>query len=230
MRCTRSRPSSPAANEVIALVRERREEIRCTDLHPVGHAVERDIALRHGKRSGRDVSEVYGRALKMQPRGDTDASAAATEIEDARGFGATQPGLEACLYQLGNRRAGNKHIVVDLEARTREPGLTQQIGHGLPINHAPFEKLRKTLAFRRGNACIQDPVRAVERQCKRAQYQPARLVPRIVRSMPEMQPCAQETTDRPAHAVSQGLHFAEGLLNGLGADHGSSRNRVRRRR
>ena len=70
-----------------------------------------------------------------------DAPAPGPEVEDAPHPTAVDPGMEAFLDELRERRSSwHQHPAVDLEPKPREPRLAGEIGGGDPLLDAPVEQ------------------------------------------------------------------------------------------
>ncbi|MNO94415.1 hypothetical protein D3C76_860330 [compost metagenome] len=147
--------------------------------------------------------------------GDADATGAGAKVEDARRV-LRQPGGETLLDQLGDRRTGHQHALVDHEGHAAEPGLAEQIGHRHALFDAAEEQLAQVRAFVLFQATVQVAVGDLVRQVQSAQHQLAGLIPGIVGAMTEEQVFSMETADSPANVITQGAQAGLGHVDYLG--------------
>ena len=137
MLTTRSYPA-PAPRIRFAL--ESLEEVRLDDPHPSLEPVQGHVAPGHFERTRRRVDRVHPRVGEGMGACHRDASAPGPEVEDAPQPTAVDPGMEAFLDELRERRPGHQHAPVDLEPEPREPRFPGEIGGGDPLLDSPVEQ------------------------------------------------------------------------------------------
>ncbi len=176
-----------AQDQVVPCLAQPGKKIRLHGLHAVRDAVMVDVDAGHGQRV---VGNVHGIDLgpgKSQCRCDRDAAAAGPEIDDAPDFVPGDPRLEPGLDQFGKRRPRHEDTLVDIKAQPAEPGLVEQVGQ----RHSLLDPADREGAYPCRGLVVEDiavnPLRLVVRQPGRPEYEPRRLVPRVIGSVSEIE-------------------------------------------
>jgi len=118
-------------------------------------------------------------------------------------IGAADERLESVGNQLGDERARDQHVLVDVEAKVAEPGLVREVGGGNPLFNSPVEQMRELRALGLRQSGVEEGIQPVERQVQRMQQQIGRLVVGIGRAVAERQPALAEARHRVAQPVAQ---------------------------
>ena len=159
------------------------------------------VDARHGERVGRDVDRIDPCTRESARTGDRDAAGAGARYRRMRRTRARiDPGLEAPLDQLGDRRARNQHPLVDVHAAGRR---TSSAASGRRPECARACAARAGLeagALRLAHAGLQTAAASGARPAQRVQHQRSGLIARVVGAMAKCSRarCSVRVADRAA--------------------------------
>ena len=141
----------------------------------------------YGQRVRRDIHSVHDNLGERSRNGDCDAATPGTQINGFLGCARCQPRREAHVNQLGKRRARHQYALVYIKFESGEPGLIDEIGNGHTLFNTFVRKefeARKLLIV---DFSLVARRRIVMRQTQVREYEPCRLVNRVVSAMPVAQ-------------------------------------------
>ena len=191
-------------DQVIALARHTREQVRLHGDDTPCHVVTFDVATRDFQRLAADIDQVDLGGRHHQRGGDTDAAGTGAHVQHASRRQFREPGREAALDQLGDRRARNQHTLIDIEGHAGEEGLAEQIRQRLAGGDALTHQRHDARSLHGQKARVDHGGVRVPRQMQRTQHQRHRFVPGRIGAMGEVQAMRVELTGRPADQVAQG--------------------------
>jgi len=155
------------------------------EAHAAGKAVAANVATCHLERIIGDVDGIHPRVRQRPRAGNGDAAGASAQIEHSPYLVRLDPGREAPLDELGDRRARDEHPRIDLDAHTGEPGDTGEVRRGDALADAAREELPYALLARAADApAVQRGSQRV-RQAEGMQHQRRGLIAGIVGTVAE---------------------------------------------
>ena len=143
----------------------------------------------------------------VMTHGDGDAARTGAQIQRAAHFAAAQPGFEARLDELGDRRPRHQRAGVGLEAETGEPGLAGEIGGGDAFLDPAQEQPQHVFLLGQRDPRLAVDRRQIVRQVQRMQGELGRLVEGVVVAVAEGETGRVETAGAVADQVDDRLQF-----------------------
>ncbi len=122
-------------------------------------------------------------------------------IQDRAHAASVDPGREALLDQLGDRRARHQHPLIDVERQAHEPHPFHEIGRGPALAHAPIEQRAHLALARNAHRFLVDLRRLRVIQAERVKHQRRRFVERVIGAVSVRQARALEARRTFLHEV-----------------------------
>ena len=145
-------------DDIVGCAAERAEVVGPEQPHAPRRRMATHVAARHARAPPRRC-RAHPRAPRAGSRaGDRDAAGAGADIEHAPHAARVDPGREAPLDQLRERRARDQHARIDVQPQAGEPGDPGEVGRRDALADAPREqRVRAALRARADAAAVERP-------------------------------------------------------------------------
>ena len=196
-----------ADDQVVALARQAREQIRMFQLHPLADMETLHVVGGQLERLGTDVHRVDLPFGIVHGHCDRDTARTGAQVECAFDFQFAQPGIEARLDQFGDRRTRHQCARIALETQPGKPCFPGEIRDRDALLDAAREQRHHFGFFLLGHARLAIHRVQIVRQVQTVQHQLGRLVQRVVVTVAEREPGSAKAAGAVADQVDDGREF-----------------------